>query len=132
MGAPVKFHSASEPTDIIWENRHYYPEFNTDIFCCRSGSTPMESRICREVIGYAFVIVCLSLSFLFILFLASLEIKFAQIFPPQNCAAIENTYGDTIEEYAYYDYIFVSNTKNMASSGCLMCFCDAQVAEYGY
>jgi len=56
----------------------------------------MESRICREVIGYAFVIVCLSLSFLFILFLASLEIKFAQVFPPQNCDAIENTYGETM------------------------------------
>jgi len=42
------------------------------------------------------------------------------------------TYGDSIEEYAYYDYLFVSTTENQASSGCLMCFCDQQVQELGH
>lgn len=41
------------------------------------------------------------------------------------------TYGDSIEEYAYYDYMFVTHTENQASSGCLMCFCDQQVKELG-
>lgn len=80
MGLPVKFQSASEPTDIIWENRHYFNGFNSDIFCCRADWK--ESRVCREILGYSFVIVCLALSFLFILYLASLEIKFTKVFPP--------------------------------------------------
>lgn len=121
MGLPVKFLPASEPTDIIWENRHFYPGFNYKIFCCKDDWK--ESRTCREILGYSFVIVCLSLSFLLILYLASIEAKFVKVFPPQNCDAIKATYGSMLEEYAYYDDIFVTHTENMASSGCLMCFC---------
>lgn len=83
MGQPVKFTQASEPTDIIWENRHFIPGWNRNIFCC--DTRPRDSIICREIAGYAFVIVALSMSFLFILFLASLEIKFGQVFPPVDC-----------------------------------------------
>lgn len=130
MGLPLKFVQASEPTDIIWENRHFYPGFDSEIFCCRKDWK--ESRVCREILGYTFVIICLCLSFFFILYLASLEMKFAQVFPATNCEAVEETYGPALEEYAYYDYVFVSKTKNLPSSGCLQCFCTQQVEELGY
>lgn len=47
--------------------------------------------------------------------------KFAQVFPPTNCNAVEETYGDALESYAYADYLFVTNQKkaNLPSSGCL-------------
>lgn len=45
---------------------------------------------------------------------------------------IQDTYGENLEEYAYFDYVFVSNTQNMASSGCLQCFCQEQVDTHGY
>lgn len=89
MGEDIKFTEASEPTDIIWENRHFYSGIDWKIFCCSSENDWHESRACREMIGYSFVIVCLALSFLFILWLASLEMKFAQVFPDVNCVAIE-------------------------------------------
>jgi len=122
LGMPVKFKAASEPTDIIWEHRHFYPGFNYKIFCCQDDWH--ESRVCREIIGYSGVLVCLCLSFFFILYLASLEMKFAQVFPPQNCAAINETYGAALPQYAYFDYVFVTNTEGLPSSGCLQCFCE--------
>jgi len=105
MGLPLKFTQASEPTDIIWENRHFYPGFDSEIFCCRKDWG--ESRVCREIIGYTFVIIALCLSFFFILWLASLEKKFGNVFPARNCNDIESTYGASLEEYAYFDYVFV-------------------------
>lgn len=39
MGQVVKFTQASEPTDIIWENRHFVPGFSRDILCCKTNSS---------------------------------------------------------------------------------------------
>lgn len=87
MGMPMKFTQASEPTDIIWENRHFYPGFDSEIFCCRTDWR--ESRVCREILGYTFVIIALCASFFLILYLASLEKKFGNVFPSRDCNAIE-------------------------------------------
>jgi hypothetical protein len=66
-------------------------------------SNACESRTFREFWGYSFVILTLCASFLFILYLASLEIKFSLVFPAVNCDTIDSTYGTSLEEYAYYD-----------------------------
>jgi hypothetical protein len=70
------FTPAVEPTDIIWENRHFIPGFKKSMLnLC--GPDAKNSVVGREIFGYSFVLIALSLSFLLILFLASLEIKFA-------------------------------------------------------
>jgi hypothetical protein len=86
MGQDFKFTKASEPTDIIWENRHF----------------TVAARFMRELLGYAIVVVILVLSFISILWLAKLKIDFANVFPAINCNIIEETYGTSIEKYAYY------------------------------
>jgi len=58
----------------------------------------------REVAGYTLVAIVLALSFLVILWIAALQIKFARVFPPVDCDAISNTYKETLPAYAYYDY----------------------------
>lgn len=116
MGMPFKFKEASEPTDIIWENRHFFDTKAGDLCgCCKKSSddddeeenhgisNACESRTFRELLGYSFVILTLAGSFLFILYLASLEIKFSLVFPAVNCDTIDDTYGTSLEEYAYYD-----------------------------
>lgn len=55
FGQPFKFKQASEPTDIIWENRHF---------------TKYQTWM-REIFGYGLVFVMLIASFYFIYWLAS-------------------------------------------------------------
>ena len=73
----------------------------------------------RECFGYAVVLIILIASFFIILRIAVMQINFAKVFPDVDCDKIDTTYGATLPEYAYYDYLFVEQTTNMASSGCL-------------
>lgn len=72
------FKQAPEPTDIIWENRHYT---TFDLYK-------------RAFISYGIIVIILLLSFYFLFFLAAKEIWVTRVFGPVNCSQIENTYGD--------------------------------------
>jgi len=77
---PFKFESAAEPTDIIWENRHF----------------TWWNIFTRELIAYSVIVIVLMLSFWGIYAIARESIQVASIFPPVNCTTIESTYGDQL------------------------------------
>lgn len=73
----------------------------------------------RELVAYFFVLIMLAISFVLILWLAHKEIQYQRVFPATNCTEINNIYGSDIEQYAYWDYVFVDATTGQASNGCL-------------
>lgn len=77
MGQPFKFEKASQPTDIIWENRHLQ----------------WWERGLREVFAYGIVLAILVSSFVAILYLAHLEIVYQRVFPAVDCDLIQQQYG---------------------------------------
>ena len=73
----MKFKNASEPTDNIWENRHFVKS---------------ETRS-REFIAFLIIGFLLFLSFLFIFKVSRLSSSIAKTFPAVSCEAINNNYG---------------------------------------
>lgn len=76
----MKFEKAEEPTDIIWENRHF----------------TWWAIFRREMIAYSVIVIVLMISFFGIYAIANESIKVAAIFPPVNCTTIESNYGDQL------------------------------------
>ena len=77
LGLDMKFKKASEPTDIIWENRIYTA---ADYFF-------------RSLLAYCIIIVMLMASFSFIYKVARMSAEIAIEFPVRDCDAIKSTYG---------------------------------------
>ena len=77
LGEDMKFKRASEPTDIIWENRIYT---QADYFF-------------RQVVAYTIIGVLLFGSFAFIYKVARTSSNIAQEFPIRDCDQISSTYG---------------------------------------
>jgi len=73
----MEFKQASEPTDIIWENRIYT---KTDYFF-------------RELVAFTIIGILLFGSFAFIYKVARTSAEIAREFPKVDCDAIEMTYG---------------------------------------
>ena len=80
LGLPMKFNKASEPTDIIWENRIYTA---ADYFF-------------RQLVAFSIIAVLLLGSFAFIYKVARTSSEIAREFPKVDCASIRETYGDQI------------------------------------
>ena len=76
----MEFKRASEPTDIIWENRIYTA---TDYFF-------------RQLVAYFIIGVLLFGSFAFIYTVASKSAEIAAEFPNRDCDAIKETYGNQL------------------------------------
>ena len=72
-----KFSEPCEPTDVIWENRHW----------------TFWQRKRREVTAYGVVLVILFFSFWFIFFLAAKSIWVTRVFPAVDCDTMDATYG---------------------------------------
>lgn len=77
LNQPFKMRVASEPTDIIWENRHF-TEF--DYFR-------------RQIIAFIIIGVLLFGSFIVMYKVARTSAEIAREFPPTDCNAIASTYG---------------------------------------
>ena len=71
------FQPAPEPSDIIWENRHWGP----------------WDTLFREFIAYTVVAFLLALSFAFIFRVSEMSSQIAKTFPAVNCDAVRNNYG---------------------------------------
>lgn len=110
MGRPLVFAEASEPTDIIWENRHW----------------TMAERFWREVRAAVIVFILIAASAWFIFKVSTLSSKVARVFPTVDCPTLRTNYGDQLENFAVADYDFIQAHKGMQSSGCLQCFCQQQ------
>lgn len=76
----MKFKPASEPTDIIWENRIYTAEDYTY----------------RQLRAFSILFILMSLSFAFIYMVARTSANIAKSFPKADCSSISETYGDQL------------------------------------
>ena len=80
LGEPMRFKRASEPTDIIWENRIYTA---TDYFF-------------RQLVALIIIGVLLLGSFAFIYNVARKSAEIAAEFPNRDCDALKATYGNKL------------------------------------
>jgi len=113
IGAPMYFENCSEPTDIIWENRHF-----TD-----------RDYLIRQI--YAFVIIGVLLfgSMILIYWISAFSAEMAAVFPAVSCDGIKDAYGDSLETNAVADYDYIMDNPGQPSSGCLQCFCQQQFKD---
>ena len=77
-GTPFRCKQASEPTDIIWENR---------------GHSTLAYFI-RSIFAFTIIGALLAASFAFIYTVAKKSAEIAREFPKRDCDAIRETYGD--------------------------------------
>ena len=113
MGQEMKFTKPSEPTDIIWENRHF---------------TRMD-YIWRELRAYIIIGVLLFGSLIIIYVISAYSANLAAVFPPVDCDGIREAYGDKLQDYAVADYDYIQDNKGQPSSGCLQCWCNQQAKD---
>lgn len=107
LGQPYRLKAASEPTDIIWENRHFTE----------------RDYLWRELFAYSIIIIALAGCFYLTYLIARAAAEVAKVFPPQDCDAISTSYGSFLEEYAIQDYKYINANRGKVSTGCLQCFC---------
>jgi len=104
MGDELFFTESTEPTNIIWENRHWGP---ADYFK-------------RGMIAFAIITVLLLVSFSIIYFSKSFSTKMNDKYPPVDCANIKATYvkgGNGLEYYAtieHQNYYFFDASETTA------------------
>ena len=120
LGAKMHFENCSEPTDIIWENRHF-----TD-----------RDYVIRQTFAFVIIGILLFASMILIYWISAFSADMATVFPNVDCGAIEATYGEgsALQPYAVDDYDYIQGHPGDPSSGCLQCFCQQQykdgVADY--
>ena len=78
MGRKLVFTETSEPTDIIWENRHWT---RAQIFW-------------RSLFAWIVILILMAGSFVFIYWVSSLSSKVARVFPTVDCETLRTNYGD--------------------------------------
>ena len=78
LGKELRFKQASEPTDIIWENRH----------------TTKNMSIMKQMMAYIIILILLLGSFLLVFMVARYSTGIASTYAPVNCNTIVLDYGD--------------------------------------
>jgi len=103
----MKFRNCSEPTDIIWENRHF----------------TFRDYVWRQIFAFSVIAILLFGSMILIYWISAFSAEMAAVFPAVSCGGIKGAYGDTLQENAVDDYDYVMSHPGQPSSGCLQCFC---------
>jgi len=106
----LNFIEASEPTNIIWQNRHF-----TD-----------SDYLKRGLIAYSIVALLILASFVGIFLVANYQAEVSGVFPQVNCSDVKEVYGDDLQNFAVQDYDFITSIAGTQSNGCLQCFCQDQ------
>jgi hypothetical protein len=88
LGQDLFLVEATEPTNIIWENRHFTP----------------AQRFTRTVHAVLLISVVVFISFLIIYFSKVVALNIAAKYPPQQCDIVMDAYDSTLKQYAFYDY----------------------------
>jgi hypothetical protein len=103
MNQNLRLLKASEPTDIIWENR---------------ASSVWDHRK-REFLAYSIIAILLFGIFYFTYLVAFQSSQVKKVFPPQDCAGIYAVYGEHIQESAIQDFDWVEKNafQGTVSSG---------------
>ena len=114
----IEIQAASEPSDIIWENRHW---------------TPWQ-RTKGEIVAALVIGAALALSFAIVFVGRKMQAGVYAKYPvPASCQPFYDNYGDQLESFAVLDY--EANTKlesegrDPSYAGYLQCFCDQQTAD---
>ena len=116
LGQELFLSESTEPTNIIWENRHWTP----------------RDYIRRSllVFGIIFVLVLISFGLIFLCKSYSLEVK--KKYPVVECPTIKESYGLDLEKYAlreyeeFYNYESKGYNNPGPLSGALQCYCDSK------
>lgn len=111
----IEIQPASEPSDIIWENRHFTP----------------RQRLLKEIVVFLILGVLLALSFWIVFALSTYSYQMLNKFPVTDCPAFTEGKGDTFMQIgAWSEYEMNTNMekqgKEVSYSGYVQCFCDAQ------
>jgi hypothetical protein len=110
---------ATEPTNIIWENREI------------EGA----EKIKRLVISVLIIVALISASFTVILLCKQYSIKVSSKYPTVDCGPLKDSYGDNYEYWAKEEwkayYTPMMGGKKREFTGVLPCFCKDQQAIVG-
>jgi hypothetical protein len=117
LGSEIDVQQASEPRDIIWENRHF-----------TSGQRFVRTMI---VSGAIFLMLCVSFACIFTAQKTSIAMK--QKYPKQNCVEVGGEYTnrraawmrDAINEYIINNAI-EDKGEVALYTGPMQCFCNAE------
>lgn len=90
IGNEFKFDKCSEPTDIIWENRHFT---NWDY-------------IKRQALAYVVIAFLLFGSFVLVYWISAVSAEMAAVYPPTDCDSLKIAYGTKLQDYAIKDFDF--------------------------
>ena len=77
MGQHVELQEASEPTDIIWENRHFTP----------------NQRMGKRWVVYVIIVILLSISGCVIFVCTNISLKLKLKYPNISCISVGKDYG---------------------------------------
>ena len=96
--ASVEMQGASEPSDIIWENREFTP----------------RQRRCKEVIAVLVIGICLALAAGVIFYGRLKQRNYVKKYPKAPCEPFYETYGHRLEHFAEaeYEYNVLLEIKN--------------------
>lgn len=104
----INITEATEPTDIIWENRHYTEQ-------------QKRTNLNRVVLSATMY---LAGSLAIITGLKGGAMLLTSKYPKTNCALVEQQFGAKLEEFAFYEYLgFYNPAKQTKMTGVLQCFC---------
>ena len=107
------FQTCSEPTDIIWENRHFT---GRDYFF-------------RQLFAFTVIGILLFGSLIIIYIISAKSADMASVFPAVNCDGISEAYGDKLQTYAVTDFDYIEANPGHPSSGTLQCFCQQEFKD---
>jgi hypothetical protein len=117
LGQELQIEDASEPTDIIWENRHF---------------TSMD-RFKRTIIVIIAVFFLLFISFLIIFFCSGKAAAASLKYPSTNCTAIAEDFNDEqLQQLAFQEFFFNRESPDFTTEkpvdqqqygAYLQCFC---------
>mmetsp|Transcript_8384 Transcript_8384/g.14010 ORF Transcript_8384/g.14010 Transcript_8384/m.14010 type:complete len:683 (+) Transcript_8384:250-2298(+) len=112
LNQPVSFTPATEPTNILWENRHI------------KGINYGARVLGAILVAFLMLIV----SFITIIYFKRAEIAFKEKFRASNCQAIFDIYGNsTVETYAGYEYLDLKyEGGKQPLNGAMQCFCERE------
>lgn len=115
LGKDIVCYSASEPSDIIWENRHV---------------TVHRRNINKVIVCMLSAIFLLGMFYLFII-LKALAVKNMYRYPSTtNCDSIESIFADQMGEYQSYAALDQDYTVNYQGTGIYYCWCKNRTAHW--
>ena len=117
-GHTIEIQEASEPSDIIWENRHIEP----------------RTRTVREVVVTLVIGLALLLSFAVVFAGRKAQANVYAKYPvPASCAPFYDNYGAALEGFAVMDYDANKSLEEAGQApsyaGYLQCFCDKEALD---